>query len=73
LQEKEAVAPFTRWFSGDGFFHPGPFRHWLASEIDILGRAAAEATSRVEKSQGGDEGRMSESKKSSKGTKKGRK
>lgn len=42
LQEKDAEAPFTTWFSGDGIFHVEPFRRWLASEIEILGLAAKE-------------------------------
>jgi len=73
LQEKKAEAAFTRWFSGDGFFHPGSFRHWLDSEIDILGRAAAETILRIGKPQGGDEDGKSEPKKSSKGARKGKK
>lgn len=36
LQEKEISAPFTKWFSADGVFHPGPLREWLASEIEVL-------------------------------------
>jgi hypothetical protein len=43
LLEKEIEAPFTKWFSSNGIFHPEPFRQWLASEIDVLRLAANEA------------------------------
>ncbi|EAU35216.1 conserved hypothetical protein [Aspergillus terreus NIH2624] len=49
LQEKEIEAPFTRWFSADGVFHPAPLRAWLASEIEVLRLAAKE----TEKKTGG--------------------
>ncbi|KAJ5625521.1 Signal peptidase complex subunit 2 [Penicillium lagena] len=42
IQEKRCEAPFTTWFSADGVFHPGPFRRWLAGEIDVLRLAAKE-------------------------------
>jgi len=42
LQDKRFEAPFTRWFSKEGVFHPEPFRHWLASEVDVLRLAAKE-------------------------------
>ncbi|KAJ5591880.1 uncharacterized protein N7459_002249 [Penicillium hispanicum] len=42
LQDKRFEAPFTKWFSADGIFHPEPFRHWLASEVDVLRLAAKE-------------------------------
>lgn len=42
LQDKRFEAPFTAWFSADGVFHPEPFRHWLASEVDVLRLAAKE-------------------------------
>lgn len=32
-------APFTRWFTSDGYFSPKPFQQWLASEIPIIGEA----------------------------------
>ncbi|KAF2197806.1 hypothetical protein GQ43DRAFT_190151 [Delitschia confertaspora ATCC 74209] len=32
-------APFTRWFSSDGYFIAKPFQQWLASEIPVVGAA----------------------------------
>ncbi len=32
-------APFTKWFSADGYFVARPFQQWLASEISIIGEA----------------------------------
>ncbi|KAF1996734.1 hypothetical protein P154DRAFT_565916 [Amniculicola lignicola CBS 123094] len=32
-------APFTRWFTADGYFVAKPFQQWLASEIPIIGAA----------------------------------
>lgn len=32
-------APFTRWFSADGYFVAKPFQQWLASEISVIGEA----------------------------------
>lgn len=69
VQEKEIQAPFTHWFSGNGTFHPEPFRAWLASEIDVLGAAEKETlkkTGNVSGHVGVDEG----SNKSGKGKKK---
>ncbi|KAI9657599.1 MAG: hypothetical protein M1821_002775 [Bathelium mastoideum] len=45
-KESHIQAPFTRWFSSDGFFVPKPFQQWLASEIDLVG--AADPTNIVE-------------------------
>ncbi|KAJ5183740.1 hypothetical protein N7492_001356 [Penicillium capsulatum] len=42
LQDKRFEAPFTRWFSAEGVFHPEPFRRWLADEVDVLRLAAKE-------------------------------
>ncbi|KAI9925011.1 hypothetical protein ASPWEDRAFT_54437 [Aspergillus wentii DTO 134E9] len=42
LQEKEAEAPFTTWFSANGAFHPEPLRQWLANEVEVLRLAAKE-------------------------------
>jgi hypothetical protein len=47
LQEKEIEAPFTRWFSSDGVFHPEPFRRWLSSEIEVLSAAAQETAKKT--------------------------
>jgi hypothetical protein len=73
LQEKKTETSFTRWFSGDGLFHPELFKRWLESEVDILGRTAAETTMGIRKLQGGDGDGKSELKKGSKGMKKGNK
>lgn len=32
-------APFTRWFTSDGYFIAKPFQQWLASEVPIVGAA----------------------------------
>ncbi|KAG5290792.1 signal peptidase complex component [Histoplasma capsulatum G186AR] len=36
LQDATISAPFSRWFSADGTFHPEPFKHWLSSEVKAL-------------------------------------
>ncbi|KAK7531070.1 microsomal signal peptidase 25 kDa subunit-domain-containing protein [Phyllosticta citricarpa] len=38
-QQIELSAPFTRWFTADGFFVTKPFQQFLASEIPIVGEA----------------------------------
>ncbi|KAK8203674.1 microsomal signal peptidase 25 kDa subunit-domain-containing protein [Phyllosticta capitalensis] len=38
-QRIELSAPFTRWFTADGFFVTKPFQQFLASEIPIIGEA----------------------------------
>lgn len=40
LQEKEAEAPFTKWFDAKGTLHHEPLRAWLESQVDVLGAAA---------------------------------
>lgn len=32
-------APFTHWFTSDGYFVAKPFQQWLASEVPIVGAA----------------------------------
>ncbi|KAF2662963.1 hypothetical protein K491DRAFT_686112 [Lophiostoma macrostomum CBS 122681] len=32
-------APFTRWFTSDGYFVAKPFQQWLASEVPVIGAA----------------------------------
>ncbi|KAF2442207.1 hypothetical protein P171DRAFT_433754 [Karstenula rhodostoma CBS 690.94] len=32
-------APFTRWFTSDGYFIAKPFQQWLASEVPVVGAA----------------------------------
>ncbi|GME22274.1 Microsomal signal peptidase [Neofusicoccum parvum] len=36
-QEIHLSAPFTRWFTSDGFFATKPFQQFIASEIPIVG------------------------------------
>ncbi|KAI9845136.1 MAG: hypothetical protein M1830_007562, partial [Pleopsidium flavum] len=38
-QTVELSAPFTKWFSADGYFVAKPFQQWLASEIPVVGQA----------------------------------
>ena len=38
-KEVKAEAPFTRWFSSDGFFVAKPFQQFLASEVPTIGEA----------------------------------
>ena len=33
------TAPFTRWFTTDGFFTAKPFQQWLASSVVVIGDA----------------------------------
>ncbi|KAF2682429.1 hypothetical protein K458DRAFT_444103 [Lentithecium fluviatile CBS 122367] len=35
-------APFTRWFTADGYFIAKPFQQWLASEVPVIGAADPE-------------------------------
>lgn len=32
-------APFTQWFTSDGYFIAKPFQQWLASEVPVIGAA----------------------------------
>ncbi|KAF2400379.1 hypothetical protein EJ06DRAFT_556697 [Trichodelitschia bisporula] len=38
-KEVKAKAPFTRWFTADGYFVAKPFQQFLASEISAIGEA----------------------------------
>lgn len=38
-QTTEISAPFTKWFSADGYFVAKPFQQWLAAEIPPIGKA----------------------------------
>ncbi|PSN60806.1 hypothetical protein BS50DRAFT_563484 [Corynespora cassiicola Philippines] len=38
-QTLQIRAPFTRWFTSDGYFIAKPFQQWLASEVPIVGAA----------------------------------
>ena len=38
-REVKAEAPFTRWFTSDGFFVAKPFQQFLASEVPAIGEA----------------------------------
>lgn len=35
-KEIKIEAPFTRWFTSDGYFVAKPFQQWLASEIPVI-------------------------------------
>ncbi|KIV99493.1 uncharacterized protein PV09_08799 [Verruconis gallopava] len=39
IKEAKITASFTRWFTSDGFFVAKPFQQWLASSIDVVGKA----------------------------------
>lgn len=39
VQEYHLKAPFTRWFTSDGFLVAKPFQQWLASEVSVIGEA----------------------------------
>ncbi|ODH19201.1 hypothetical protein ACO22_06180 [Paracoccidioides brasiliensis] len=36
LQNASVSAPFSKWFSADGTFHPEPFKQWFTSEVKAL-------------------------------------
>lgn len=38
-QTLDVSAPFTKWFSADGYFVAKPFQEWLAAEIPPIGKA----------------------------------
>ncbi|KAA6409981.1 MAG: microsomal signal peptidase subunit [Lasallia pustulata] len=38
-QTLDVSAPFTNWFSADGYFVAKPFQEWLAAEIPPVGKA----------------------------------
>jgi Microsomal signal peptidase 25 kDa subunit (SPC25) len=38
-KERKISAPFTQWFTADGFFVAKPFQQWLASEVPAVGQA----------------------------------
>ncbi|KAF1975149.1 hypothetical protein BU23DRAFT_410074, partial [Bimuria novae-zelandiae CBS 107.79] len=38
-QKLHIRAPFTRWFTADGYFIAKPFQQWLASEVPVVGAA----------------------------------
>lgn len=35
-KEMEISAPFTRWFTADGYFEETQFREWLGSSVPLL-------------------------------------
>ena len=38
-QTLDVSAPFTKWFSADGYFVAKPFQEWLEAEIPPIGKA----------------------------------
>jgi len=43
-KEVEIEAPFTKWFTADGYFVAKPFQQWLSSEVPPIGVAQREKT-----------------------------
>lgn len=41
-------APFTTWFTADGYFVAQPFQKWLASSVKVIGDADTKNASRDE-------------------------
>lgn len=37
--EWQIKAPFTTWFTADGYFVAKPFQQWLASSVEMVGDA----------------------------------
>ncbi|RMZ26363.1 hypothetical protein D0859_09582 [Hortaea werneckii] len=48
---KELQAPFTTWFTADGYFVAKPFQQWLATSSETVGDADPKNASRVERDQ----------------------
>ncbi|CZT16781.1 related to signal peptidase 18 KD subunit [Ramularia collo-cygni] len=42
-------APFTTWFTSDGFFVSQPFQKWLATTVEVIGDADLKNASRDER------------------------
>ncbi|KAK5132751.1 hypothetical protein LTR08_008636 [Meristemomyces frigidus] len=52
---REVQAPFTAWFTADGFFVARPFQQWLARSVGAIGEADAKnAASDAGGSEGGE-------------------
>lgn len=42
-------APFTTWFTADGYFVAKPFQQWLATSIETVGEADSKNAATAEK------------------------
>ena len=49
---RQIQAPFTTWFTADGFFVAKPFQQWLARSVGAIGEADAKNAVSEEKSEG---------------------
>lgn len=38
MKEVKIQAPFTQWFTADGYFVAKPFQEWLASSVPLIGQ-----------------------------------
>lgn len=47
--EWQIRAPFTTWFTSDGYFVARPFQQWLATSIEAIGDADVKNASREER------------------------
>jgi len=47
-QDSEIEAPFTTWFSQDGYLQQPALKEWLASKIEVLGHAEGDKPKQVE-------------------------
>ncbi|KAK4545691.1 hypothetical protein LTR36_002645 [Oleoguttula mirabilis] len=45
---RQIQAPFTTWFTADGYFVAKPFQQWLASSVEAIGAADVKNASRAE-------------------------
>lgn len=50
-KKAELSAPFTTWFTADGYFVAKPFQQWLASSVPLIGEADQKNAGREEKEQ----------------------
>ncbi|KAK5126995.1 hypothetical protein LTR85_008354 [Meristemomyces frigidus] len=46
---RQIQAPFTAWFTADGFFVAKPFQQWLATSVEAIGDADTKNASRDER------------------------
>ena len=47
---RKIEAPFTTWFTADGYFVAKPFQQWLASSVPVIGDADLKNSAPVEQS-----------------------
>lgn len=63
-QTLDVSAPFTKWFSADGYFVAKPFQEWLAAEIPPIGKADPRAVREAKGPTGASSSREGEVKRS---------